>query len=164
MVARAALGALTLLVAVVGLACKRGASVPPDGADTTSTSGPAEEDGGGEATDEGEALTAIEQPTTSYAGRELPTALHGELHDETGRIVMLEAGIVASAACVDCGAPSYLMFLAVRCSDELTCEVLTEQCQGSIHRSERAFTLAFTPIEGVDAKVCEPYSGSFLAK
>jgi hypothetical protein len=76
---------------------------------------------------------------------------------------MLEAGIVASS-CVDCGAPTYLMFLAVRCSDAQTCEVLTEQCQGSIHREQRAFTLAFTPIEGVDAKVCEPYSGSFLAK
>lgn len=163
MVARAALGALTLLVAVAGLACKRVGSAPPDGADTPRTSGPAEEDGG-EAADAGEELEAIEQPTTSYAGRELPTALRGELHDETGRIVMLEAGIVASAACVDCGAPSYLMFLAVRCSDDQTCEVLTEQCQGSIHRSERAFTLAFTPIEGVDAKVCEPYSGSFLAK
>lgn len=106
-------------------------------------------------------LESIGHSDAEYVGRELPAALTGELHDAEGRIVVLAPGFVGASACIDCGAPTYLWFLAVRCKAEADCEVLTESCEGRIAGEGREFTLAFAPNEGTDAKVCADYSGSF---
>lgn len=143
------------------LACKREPTrEPAEGGNPA----PAEGSAGEGAADEPAELEAIDRPEAEYVGRELPAELQGELHEAGGRIVVLAPGFVAVSPCVDCGAPTYLMFMAVRCSAPRACEVLTESCQGSIVASEQEFTLAFTPVEGADAKVCESYSGSFAAQ
>ncbi|HLT39885.1 MAG TPA: hypothetical protein VK034_26575, partial [Enhygromyxa sp.] len=81
--------------------------------------------------------------------------------DEDGRLLTLASGFVATAECSDCGAPSYLWFLAVRCADTRHCEVLTEQCEGTISRDDDSFQIEFRPIEGGTAEVCAGYSGTF---
>lgn len=97
-----------------------------------------------------------------YVGHELPAPLLGELRDAEGRIVVLAPGFVAASACIDCGAPTYLWFLAVRCTGETDCEVLTESCEGKIASTGSEFTLAFVAIEGTDPNLCANYSGSFI--
>lgn len=109
-------------------------------------------------------LESISHSDADYVGRELPSALTGELHDAEGRIVVLAPGFVAASACIDCGAPSYLWFLAVRCKAETDCEVLTESCAGRIIVDGLAFTLAFVPNEGPDATMCVDYSGTFTKR
>lgn len=101
---------------------------------------------------------------------ELPEALLAELRlqgaDADGRLVTLAPGFIATAACSDCGAPSYLWFVAVRCSDERHCEVLTEVCSGTIAREDETFTLAFEAVDGAPAgasEICAGYSGTFVA-
>jgi hypothetical protein len=99
---------------------------------------------------------------------QLPTELVAELHlrgaDADGRLVTLAPGFIATAACSDCGAPSYLWFVAVRCLDEHHCEVLTEVCSGKIGREADTFTLAFQVVDGAPAEaseICAGYTGSF---
>ena len=101
-------------------------------------------------------------------GRELPGELVAELRlrgdDSNGRLLTLAPGFVATAACSDCGAPNYLRFLAVRCADPLHCEVLTEQCEGSIEREAKLYELEFRAVEGgpaEDGVSCTDYSGTF---
>jgi hypothetical protein len=98
-------------------------------------------------------------------GKELPPELVAELRlqgaDTNGRLLTLAPGFVATAECSDCGAPSYLWVLAVRCADTRHCEVLTEQCEGEISRDTDTFVLAFRPVEGAAAEVCAGYSGTF---
>lgn len=101
---------------------------------------------------------------------QLPEALVAELHlqgdDADGRLVTLAPGFIATAACSDCGAPSYLWFVAVRCSDERHCEVLTEVCSGKITREAETFTLEFQAVDGTPAeatKTCAGYTGTFDA-
>jgi hypothetical protein len=145
---------LLALTLVASSGCKR------DEASETPESATDQPDPGGP-TDDGE-LAAIDSSKGEYMGRELPESLTGELRDSGGRIIVLAPGFVAASACVDCGAPTYLWFLAVRCKGESDCEVLTESCEGSIVGSGSEFTLAFAPIEGADAKVCNDYSGAFV--
>jgi hypothetical protein len=99
-------------------------------------------------------------------GKELPPELVAELRlegaDANGRLLTLAPGFVATAECSDCGAPSYLWFLAVRCADTRHCEVLTEQCEGEISRDTDTFVVAFRPVEGGAAEVCAGYSGTFV--
>jgi hypothetical protein len=99
-------------------------------------------------------------------GKELPPELVAELRlrddDANGRLLTLAAGFVATVECSDCGAPSYLWFLAVRCADTRHCEILTEQCEGSISREDETFVLEFRPVEGGTADVCASYSGTFV--
>ena len=104
----------------------------------------------------------------TIVGRELPGELVAELRlrgdDADGRLLTLAPGFVATAACSDCGAPSYLRFLAVRCADPLHCEVLTEQCEGSIERDAKLYELEFRAVEGApeeDTVSCTDYSGTF---
>lgn len=101
---------------------------------------------------------------------QLPESLVAELHlqgaDADGRLVTLAPGFIATAACSDCGAPSYLWFVAVRCSDEQHCEVLTEVCSGTIGREADTFTLAFEAVDGAPAQsgeICAGYTGTFAA-
>jgi hypothetical protein len=98
--------------------------------------------------------------------KELPPELIAELRlqgdDGDGRLLTLAPGFIATAECSDCGAPSYLWFLAVRCDDGRHCEVLTEQCEGAISREGETFTLAFRPVEAdADPELCAGYSGTF---
>ncbi|MFO7565237.1 MAG: hypothetical protein R6X02_21515 [Enhygromyxa sp.] len=99
------------------------------------------------------------------AGKQLPPELIAELRlqgaDANGRLLTLAPGFVATAECSDCGAPSYLWFLAVRCADTRHCEVLTEQCEGAISRDEQSFVLEFHPVEGGSPELCAGYSGTF---
>lgn len=99
-------------------------------------------------------------------GKELPPELVAELRlegaDANGRLLTLASGFVATAECSDCGAPSYLWFLAVRCADTRNCEVLTEQCEGAISREDETFVIDFRPIEGADPQICAGYSGTFV--
>jgi len=99
-------------------------------------------------------------------GKALPPELIAELRlqgdDANGRLLTLAEGFVATAECSDCGAPSYLWFLAVRCQDTRHCEVLTEQCEGAISREDETFLIEFRPIEGATAEVCAGYSGTFV--
>jgi hypothetical protein len=101
---------------------------------------------------------------------QLPEQLVAELHlqgdDADGRLVTLASGFIATAACSDCGAPSYLWFVAVRCSDERHCEVLTEVCSGKIQREAETFTLEFQAVDGAPAgatEICAGYTGTFGA-
>jgi hypothetical protein len=101
---------------------------------------------------------------------QLPEALIAELHlqgdDADGRLVTLAPGFIATAACSDCGAPSYLWFVAVRCSDGRHCEVLTEVCSGKIGREAETFTLEFQAVDGAPAgatEICAGYTGTFGA-
>ncbi|MFV8755524.1 hypothetical protein ACNOYE_33665 [Nannocystaceae bacterium ST9] len=149
----------SLVLSLAG--CKRSQGSDPP----TTDAEPAEvEADHGEPNDE---LEAIEHDDAHYVGRELPAALLGELRDAEGRIIVLAPGFVAASACVDCGAPTYLMFLAVRCKGERECEVLTEACEGSIVSESLGegsqFTLAFAPVEGTDTTVCAGYSGTFAS-
>lgn len=99
-------------------------------------------------------------------GKALPPELIAELRrqgdDANGRLLTLAEGFVATAECSDCGAPSYLWFLAVRCQDTRHCEVLTEQCEGAISREDETFQIEFRPVEGTPAEVCAGYSGTFV--
>ena len=111
------------------------------------------------------AITAHQQ-----VGSELPAELVAELQrqgdDANGRLLTLAPGFIATAACSDCGAPSYLWFLAVRCVDPLHCEVLTEQCEGKISREADAYVVEFRPVETGAAggtELCAGYSGAFEA-
>ncbi|NVB43198.1 hypothetical protein G6O69_35570 [Pseudenhygromyxa sp. WMMC2535] len=113
---------------------------------------------------------ADEQPQVIGAAVDgLPTPLWGTLRlrgdDDDGRLLTVAQHFIATAACSDCGAPSYLRFLAVRCTDDTHCEVLTETCEGSILRGEdQAVVVAMQPVdEGVGAEVCAAYSGTFDA-
>jgi hypothetical protein len=107
---------------------------------------------------------------SSNLDTQLPEALVGELHlqgdDADGRLVTLAPGFIATAACSDCGAPSYLWFVAVRCSDDRHCEVLTESCSGKIGREADTFTLEFQSVDGAPAdasEICAGYTGTFVA-
>ena len=98
--------------------------------------------------------------------KELPAELLAELRlqgdDGDGRLLTLAPGFIATAACSDCGAPSYLWFLAVRCADGRHCEVLTEQCEGKISRDAEIYVLEFRPVEDdADPELCAGYSGTF---
>jgi hypothetical protein len=106
--------------------------------------------------------------STIETGKQLPEPLLAELRlrgsDADGRLLTLAPGFIATAECSDCGAPSYLWFLAVRCADTEHCEVLTELCEGKIARDGDTFVLEFTAIEGgppEGAEVCVGYSGTF---
>lgn len=99
---------------------------------------------------------------------QLPAELVAELRlagsDADGRLVTLAPGFIATAACSDCGAPSYSWFVAVRCSDERHCEVLTDVCSGTIGREADSFALEFTAVEGAAAgasEICAGYTGTF---
>jgi hypothetical protein len=146
--------ALVLMLMSAG-GCKREQTDAPE-----SDSSADARDSGGSSQGEGE-LETINPDESEYVGRELPASLTGELRDEGGRIIVLAPGFVAASACIDCGAPTYLWFLAVRCKGEAECEVLTESCEGNIVGSGGEFTLAFVPIAGADAKACSDYSGAF---
>jgi hypothetical protein len=109
---------------------------------------------------------ASEDYVIGTTSKQLPPELLAELRlrgdDVDGRLLTLAPGFVATAECSDCGAPSYLWFLAVRCADARHCEVLTEQCEGVIGREEdQAFVLEFRPIEGGSPEACAGYSGTF---
>lgn len=99
-------------------------------------------------------------------GKQLPPELVAELRlrddDANGRLLTLASGFMATAECSDCGAPSYLWFLAVRCADTRHCEILTEQCEGEIRREDETFVLEFRPVEGVTPDACAGYSGTFV--
>jgi hypothetical protein len=123
----------------------------------------AAQDGDGDGSDE-----ALVGPTK--LDTQLPEPLVAELHlqgaDADGRLVTLAPGFIATAACSDCGAPSYLWFVAVRCSDERHCEVLTEVCSGKIEREADIFTLEFQAVDGAPAQaseICAGYTGTFDA-
>jgi hypothetical protein len=105
---------------------------------------------------------------TSQLDTQLPAELIAELRrqgdDADGRLLTLGPGFIATAACSDCGAPSYLWFVAVRCSDERHCEVLTEVCSGKIGREANTFALEFQPVDGAAAEasqICAGYTGTF---
>ncbi len=99
---------------------------------------------------------------TTSVSQELSPELLGELREgEGGRIVVVAPGFIAASRCTDCGAPTYLRFLAVRCADELHCEVLTEQCEGKISRAADRIDIQLEVIEGVEGASCSDYSGSF---
>ncbi|PRP89880.1 hypothetical protein ENSA5_69860 [Enhygromyxa salina] len=125
----------------------------------------------GAATDKGEGGASAEVETVGeheQVGKELPSDLVAELRmqgaDADGRLLTLAPGFIATAACSDCGAPSYLWFLAVRCADPRHCSVLTEQCEGEISRDADTYLLEFRAVEeGAEAgaEVCAGYSGTF---
>jgi hypothetical protein len=99
---------------------------------------------------------------------QLPEPLIAELRrqgdDADGRLLTLAPGFIATAACSDCGAPSYLWFVAVRCSDDRHCEVLTEVCSGKIGREADTFALEFQAVDGAAAEatqICAGYTGTF---
>lgn len=101
-------------------------------------------------------------------GKQLPESLLAELRqqgaDTNGRLLTLAPGFIATAACSDCGAPSYLWFLAVRCADADHCEVLTEVCEGKIARDGDTFVLEFNAVDGgppEGAEICAGYTGTF---
>jgi hypothetical protein len=107
-------------------------------------------------------------PAHEQVGTELPVELVAELRqqgdDVHGRLLTLAPSFVATAACSDCGAPSYLRFIAVRCVDPHHCEVLTEQCEGKVSREASVFVIELHAVEGaVDAgaALCAGYSGAF---
>lgn len=130
--------------------------------------GSAGEEGAGEepASAEGEVV----ESSGATVRAEIPAALTGDLRqqgaDADGRLLTLAPGFIAAVACSDCGAPTYLRFVAVRCTDDLHCEVLTEQCEGAVSRGEdEVVTVELEAVEGVEApELCEGYSGSFEAK
>lgn len=134
-------------------ACAGADANDPDEPSTDPSPAVAEPDGDG-------AIGAIE------IRRELPVELIAELRlqgdDADGRLLTLAPGFIATAECSDCGAPTYLWFLAVRCADGRHCEVLTEQCEGKISREAETYVLEFRPVEGVAApELCAGYSGTF---
>jgi hypothetical protein len=96
---------------------------------------------------------------------ELPVELVADLRlqgaDADGRLLTLAPSFIATAECSDCGAPSYLRVLAVRCTDAHHCEVLTEQCEGTISREHDTYLVALTPVEDTGAEICAGYSGTF---
>ncbi len=97
--------------------------------------------------------------------KQLPPELVAELREQgsdlDGRLLTLASGFIATAACSDCGAPSYLWLLAVRCADPRHCEILTEQCEGTIARELDVFVVELRPVEGGAAEVCAGYTGRF---
>jgi hypothetical protein len=103
---------------------------------------------------------------------ELPSELLAELRlrgsGADGRLLTLAPSFIATAECSDCGAPSYLRFLAVRCSDSRHCEILSEQCEGAIRREGETFEVELRPVNeeaagaaGEGAELCAGYSGTF---
>ena len=148
-----------VLVSTLGLstlACKR-----DDASDPPTTQGEVETADATQDAADASDLEAIAHAEAQYVGRELPAELTGELRDAEGRIVMLAPGFVAVSTGVDCGAPTYLWFLAVRCKAEGDCEVLTESCEGSIVNTGGEFTLAFDAVGEADGTVCVDYTGTF---
>ncbi|EDM81935.1 hypothetical protein PPSIR1_05693 [Plesiocystis pacifica SIR-1] len=134
--------------------------------DAGGTKAPAE---AGMTSESGAGVVAGGSPSDGLEQRtELPASLVAELRlvgdDASGRLLTLSPRVVATAACSDCGAPSYLRFVALRCRDDQYCEVLTESCEGSVAQTEAGtFELAFTPIAGVEveAGLCEGFTGSY---
>ncbi len=94
---------------LVSSACRK-STTPPEGDASTTTSVDASADAGAEDSD---AVVGGTQLDT-----QLPAELVAELRlagdDADGRLVTLAPGFIATAACSDCGAPSYLWFVAVR--------------------------------------------------
>ena len=143
--------------------CRKSTTATPDDA----TSDDAPDDGG--STDE-EADSDGTVVGSTHVDTQLPESLLAELRlagsDANGRLVTLAPGFIATAACSDCGAPSYLWFVAVRCVDEHHCEVLTEVCSGTIGREADTFALEFHAVEGAAAdasEICAGYTGTFEA-
>jgi hypothetical protein len=135
-------------------ACRKSASSPPEQPGTVDA-----------ASDDGDEDAVV---GTTQLDTQLPAELVAELRrqgdDADGRLVTLAPGFIATAACSDCGAPSYLWFVAVRCSDERHCEVLTEVCSGTIGRESDVFALDFQAVEGTAAEatqICAGYTGTF---
>lgn len=148
---------LVALVVVGGACTNTDASTEPPGSAATAPQ-PDPQAGVGVG-----AITSHEQ-----VGTELPEALVAELRrqgdDSHGRLLTLAPGFIATAACSDCGAPSYLRFMAVRCADPHHCEVLTEQCEGDVSRDADTYLIELHAVEGGadgDAQVCAGYSGVF---
>jgi hypothetical protein len=138
---------------------------------TSPDSNPPDEPSENAASDAGDAGDAGDEALvgSSNLDTQLPAELVAELHlqgdDADGRLVTLAPGFIATAACSDCGAPSYLWFVAVRCSDERHCEVLTETCSGKIGREADTFTLEFQSVDGAPAdarEICAGYTGTFV--
>lgn len=109
-------------------------------------------------------------PAHAQVGTELPEELVAELRlegdDIDGRLLTLAPSFIATAACSDCGAPSYLRFMAVRCADPHHCEVLTEQCEGMVSRDADTYVIEFRAVEGGvegGAELCAGYSGVFVS-
>jgi hypothetical protein len=153
----------TTVVTLIGVgllassACRKSTTPPDAGSESTTADAPAD-DGEGE----GEVVGSTQLDTT------LPDELVAELRlagaDANGRLLTLAPGFIATAACSDCGAPSYLWFVAVRCADERHCEVLTEVCSGTIGREADTFAVEFHPVDGAAAdanETCAGYSGTF---
>jgi len=96
---------------------------------------------------------------------ELPVELVADLRlqgaDADGRLLTLAPSFIATAECSDCGAPTYLRVLAVRCTDAHHCEVLTQQCEGTISRELDTYLVALAPVEDTGAEICAGYSGTF---
>ena len=143
--------------ALATLGCKPGATDETNPPESTGSGAVVEADG-----------AASEGNPTAIVGRELPGELVAELRlqgdDENGRLMTLAPSFVATAECSDCGAPSYLRIMAVRCVDEYHCEILTEQCEGSIAREANIYELEFHPVEDVSPEgedPCTGYSGTF---
>lgn len=134
---------------------------------STSTDTTPPESGASAGASEGDAeASAAEEGTNAIVGRELPGELVAELRlqgaDENGRLMTLAPSFVATAECSDCGAPSYLRILAVRCADEYHCDVLTEACEGSIAREGDVYELEFHVVEAPEGEdPCAGYSGTF---
>ena len=105
----------------------------------------------------------------TVASRELPPELIAELRlegdDGEGRLLTLGSAFIATAASIDSGAPTYLQILAVRCTDPMHCEVLSETCEGSIARDDSRFALEFHAVEGApegSVEACAAYSGTYV--
>jgi hypothetical protein len=154
-------------VALLGVCSLIGACAGAGSSSTPSHDGATEAGAGSGVTSDHEvgAITAHGQ-----VGTELPEALVAELHrqgdDADGRLLTLAPGFIATVACSDCGAPTYLWFMAVRCVDPHHCEVLTEQCEGTISRDADVHVIEFRAVEGGDEQstaLCAGYSGNFGA-
>jgi hypothetical protein len=163
---------LTCASILASAACSRGGSPSdaPEGA-AGEADGASEVGEAGEAGEPGEGQgDAAALGEGEIVGKELPAELVAELRkqgdDTHGRLLTLAPGFMATAECSDCGAPSYLWFVAVRCSDSRHCDVLTEVCEGTIAREAELYSLEFRAVEGSgegSAETCASYTGSFEA-
>lgn len=159
MVMRTPLAVFPCVLALSIAACTKSSA---DTNEPPAESGEVEDEQPGEA--EGDVVGS-----SASVGTKLPLELVAELRlqgaDADGRLVTLAPGFIATAACSDCGAPSYLWFVAVRCSDTRHCDVLTEVCEGTISRDDDTYALEFRPVEGAGdgADVCAGYTGTFEA-
>lgn len=161
---RIALVALAHVCVLAAAACT-GASASTESPDDAASEGAAGE-GEGEGEGEGAGAGAGAIGEGESVGKELPTELVAELRMQgagtDGRLLTLAPGFMATAACSDCGAPTYLWFLAVRCVDPRHCAVLTEQCEGQIRRDASTYVLEFSAVEdSAGAEICAGYSGTF---